>query len=186
MSRTCVFVDGGYFQKVLDKDFGKPKVDFGLIGPYLSQGFEPYLRTYYYNCLPYQSAIATESERLLFSNAERFYARLRRLENFQVRLGRLEFRGIDKESGKPIFEQKRVDVQLAVDLLTIGFSRQIATAIFIAGDSDFIPAFSAAKDHGVRIVLAYGSRNPAHRDLIATADQRILLDESFTRAVRLP
>jgi uncharacterized LabA/DUF88 family protein len=129
--------------------------------------------------------VPSEEERRLFSNAERFYASLRRIENFQVRLGRLAFRGVDKESAKPIFEQKRVDVQLAVDLVTLSLSGQIATAIVIAGDSDFIPAFQAAKDHGVRIVVAFGVKNPAHRDLYDAADQRVVLDDPFIDDVRL-
>ena len=28
VSKACVFIDGGYFQKVLEKDFGRIKVDF--------------------------------------------------------------------------------------------------------------------------------------------------------------
>ncbi len=184
MARTCVFVDGGYFQKVLEKDFDKSRVDFARVGPVLAKDFEPFLRTYYYNCPPYQSANATERERALVANADRFYYRLRGIPNLELRLGRLEFRG-RSETGEPIFQQKRVDIQLAVDLLTLAFSRQIATAVVIAGDSDFIPAFEAAKNQGVRIVLGYGIKNPAHRDLVAKADQRILLDQRFIADVRL-
>lgn len=186
MSRTCVFLDGGYFQKVLEKDFDRPKLDFGKIGPYLAKTFEPYLRAYYYNCLPYQSAVATSLEKDRFKKAEGFIYRLRKLSNFEIRLGRLEFRGIDRTTGEPIFEQKRVDVQLAVDLLTLAFSRHIATAVVVAGDSDFIPVFQAAKDHGVRIVVAHGLKNPAHRDLVAVSDERIVLDKPFINEMRLP
>jgi uncharacterized LabA/DUF88 family protein len=181
-----VQIDGAYFQKVLEKDFNKPRIDFGLLGPRLASGFEPLLRTYYYNCPPYQSAVPTDRERQLVANADRFYYRLRKIPNLEVRLGRLEFRGVSRDTGEPIFEQKRVDVQLAVDLLTLAFSRQIATAIIVAGDSDFIPAFQAAKDQGIRIVLFHGSKNPAHRDLVNVADQRFLLDDGLIRDVRLP
>jgi uncharacterized LabA/DUF88 family protein len=186
MSRSCVFIDGGYFQKVLEKDFDKPKVDFSLIGPVLADGREPLLRTYYYNCPPYQSANPTDKERDLVRNADRFYHSLKKLSNFELRLGRLEFRGVSKDSGDRIFEQKRVDVQLAVDLLTLSFSHQISTAIIVAGDSDFIPAFQAAKNLGVRIVLVHGSRNPAHRDLVANADERIALGDNLIARIRRP
>jgi len=184
MSRTCVFLDGGYFQKVLEKDFDRPRVDFALLGPELARGFEPLLRMYYYNCPPYQSANPTPRERDLVRNADRFYYSLRRLRNFEVRLGRLEFRGVSSETGQPIFEQKRVDVQLAVDLLMLSYSKQIATAVVVAGDSDFIPAFQAAKDQGVRVVLYHGRVNPAHRDLAAAADERFVFDQSFIDRVR--
>ena len=184
MSRTCVFVDGGYFQKVLEKEFDRAPIDFARLGTTMAQGFEPYLRTYYYNCTPYQSNVPTEQERSLFANAERFYASLRRVPNLQLRMGRLAFRGISQDTRLPIFEQKRVDVQLAVDLVTLAFSRQIATAAVMAGDSDFIPAVNAAKDQGVRVVLYSSIRNPAHRDLLAAADERRLIDASFIGIVR--
>jgi uncharacterized LabA/DUF88 family protein len=184
MSRSCVFVDGGYFQKVLERDFERPRVDFARLGPVLAGAYEPLLRLYYYNCPPYQSASATPQERELVRKADRFYYALRNLPNLQLRLGRLAFRGISRETGEPIFEQKRVDIQLAVDLLTLSYSRQIATAVIVAGDSDFIPVFQAAKDQAVRIVLYHGRNNPAHRDLVVAADQAIVFDKDLIDNVR--
>jgi len=178
-----VFIDGGYFQKVLEKDFNSPKIDFATIGPCLAQDFEPLLRTYYYNCTPYQSPKPTDRERQLVRNADRFYYALRKLPSLEVRLGRLAFRGISSETSEPIFEQKRVDVQLAVDLLTLAFSRQIATAVVVAGDSDFIPAFEAAKNQAVRIVLFHGRKNPAHRELVNAADHAVEFTDAFIREV---
>ena len=125
MGRACVFIDGGYFQKILEKDFQKPRIDFDRIGPLLSKQYDEFLRTYYYNCPPYQSASPSPAERRLISNADRFYYSLKNLNSFEVRLGRLAFRGIDRDTGEPIFQQKRVDVQLAVDLVTLAFSKQI-------------------------------------------------------------
>lgn len=184
MARTCVLVDGAYFQKVLEKDFDRARVDFGKLGPALAADYEPFLRTYYYNCRPYQSAAPSPRERELVRNADRFYYSLQQIPNLEIRLGRLEFRGIGRDTGEPIFEQKRVDVQLAVDLITLAYSRQIATAVVVAGDSDFIPAVQAAKDQGVRIVLYHGRVNPAHRDLLAAADQRRQFDLALIGAVR--
>ena len=175
MSRTCVFVDGGYFQKVLEKDFQRARVDFDRLGPVLAQRYEPLLRTYYYNCPPYQSADPSPQERRLVGNADRFYHALRKIANLEVRLGRLAFRGHSRDTGEAIFEQKRVDVQLAVDLLQLSYSRQIATAVVVAGDSDFIPVFQAAKDLAVRIVLYHGRNNPAHNELVETADEAVIL-----------
>ncbi len=184
MSRTCVFVDGGYLQKVLEKAFNRTPVDFSKIGQSLAKGHEPLLRTYYYNCLPYQPAKPSPEEALRFSKGEKFIYSLRQIPSFEVRLGRLEFRGIDQTTSRPIFEQKRVDVQLAVDILTLSFSRQIATAIVVAGDSDFIPAFEEAKKLGVRMVLAYNRINRAHQDLIMCADAHIQIDQPLIDAIR--
>lgn len=183
MSRSCVLVDGAYLQKVLERDFAKPKIDFARLGPALAAGYEPLLRTYYYNCTPYQSASPTQRESELVANADRFYYRLRQIPNFEVRLGRLEFRGTSS-TGQMIFEQKRVDVQLAVDLMTLSFTHQIATAIIVAGDSDFIPAIRAAKDQAVRIVVYHGIKNAAHRDLVECADERRPMTQDFINSIR--
>ena len=169
---------------MLEKDFDRARVDFGRLGAALAQDHEPLLRTYHYNCPPYQSAVATPRERELVRNADRFYYALRQLPNLELRLGRLAFRGYSRETGEPILEQKRVDIQLAVDLLALSYSRQIATAIVVAGDSDFIPVFQAAKDQAVRVVLYHGRNNPAHRELIEAADQPIVFDQDLIDRVR--
>lgn len=174
MSRTCVFIDGGYFQKVLEKDFERARIDFALIGPVLAQNYEPLLRTYYYNCPPHQSADPPPRERELVRNADRFYHALRKIPKLELRLGRLAFRGYSRDTGQPIFEQKRVDIQLAVDLLRLSYSRQIASAVVVAGDSDFIPVFAAAKDQAVRVVLYHSQNNPAHNELVEAADETIV------------
>lgn len=186
MSRTCVFIDGGYFQKVQERDFSRQPVDFGRIGPALASGYEPYLRTYYYNCPPYQSNPPTPDEQERTRKSDRFYYALKRIPNLEIRLGRLEFRGWSRETNERIFIQKRVDVQLVVDLLTLALTRQIATAVVVTGDSDFIPAFETAKNHGVRIVVCHGVQNPAHKDLLAKADERKELNAAFAKDVALP
>lgn len=162
-----------------------PKVDDGLLGPALARGLEPFLRTYYYNCLPYQSPCPTQEEKSRFAKAESFYYMLRKLKNFEVRLGRLAFRGVSKETGRPILEQKRVDVQMAVDLVTLACSRRIATAVLVTGDSDFIPAIQAEKDRGVRIVLFHGQMDSVHYELIAAAKLRFQFDQDLIDRVRL-
>ena len=124
-------------------------------------------------CLqPYFSFFASASAFTLFPDSATLTA------------GRLAYRGVSKETGQLILEQKRVDIQLVVDMLTLAFSRQIATAILVAGDSDFIPAVCACKDQGVRVVLYHGQRNPAHRDLLACADQRLVMDQAMINKVR--
>lgn len=63
-----------------------------------------------------------------------FTNRLRRLARFEVRLGKLAYRGLDA-SNSPIFEQKRVDSMLAVDLVLLSAKRVIQKAVLFTGDS---------------------------------------------------
>ena len=139
-------------------------------------------RTYYYNCLPYVSSPLTDEERTRYNRQYSFYTALERLPRYMVRLGRLEYRGMGQD-GRPIFQQKRVDILLGVDLALLSAKRQIQTAILIAGDSDFIPAIKAAKDEGVAIVLVHGDN--CHQDMWQEADERFRIDQELIDSVSL-
>jgi hypothetical protein len=75
-----------------------------------------------------------ENER--FSKKQKFIFALEHLPRFQVRLGRLEFRGIDS-SGKSIFEQKRVDI-LVLPQSEVEFSFVVVSITPEGGPSDAI------------------------------------------------
>src|ERR1043166_5879400 len=170
MGRVAIFIDGGYLDYVF-RDHGYPKVDYQKFAAVLA-GKDEILRTYFYHCLPYQSPKPTAEEAKRFGAKQGFLNALSRLDRFDVRHGKLEFRGIDKTTGKPIFEQKRVDILLAVDLVLLASKQRIETAAIVTGDSDFLPAISTAKNEGVSIHLFHGiGQNQPHRDLWEMADQ---------------
>lgn len=148
-----------------------------LLGPGLEL-----LRTYYYHCPPYQSNPPTQDERDRKSKFDRFHTVLQNIPRFEVRLGKLEFRGVDANTGKPQFEQKRVDILLGVDLVRLASKGQITDAILLAGDSDFLPAIQAAKDEGVLFRLYHGKA--PHRDILLVADERTQIDQAFIDSIR--
>ena len=170
MERAVVFVDGAYLQVVLKKEFNKPRIDFEKFSNLLCGEYER-LRTYYYYAMPYQSNPPKEEERKRYSSADKFIARLRKLKRFDVRLGKLAKRGDE-------FVQKRVDILLAVDLVRLSWGRQIATAVIVAGDSDFVPAVQAAKDAGVLVRLYY-SKNSVHNELLEAVDEAFEIDRDI-------
>ncbi|MBI3724956.1 NYN domain-containing protein [bacterium] len=175
IDRSAVFIDAGYLEKVLEKEFGKPKIHFGKLVEQLACGKE-LLRAYYYNCPPYQSNPPTDDEMARKASADKFYAALRRLPRFEIRLGRLEKRGC-QSCGKLHFQQKRADLMLGVDLVNLSAKQQISRAVIVAGDSDFLPAIHAAKDSGVLVHLFHGGKlNPPHDDLYDACDDRTLID----------
>lgn len=180
MPRAAIFIDGAYVDFMLRDEFAATKIDYGKLSLLMAGGVE-LLRTYYYNCAPYQSNPATEDERDRKAKFDKFEASLRAQPRFDVRLGKLEFRGIDA-NGRKRFEQKRVDILLGVDLTRLAAKGQITDAILLAGDSDFLPAVQAAKDDGVLIRLFHGST--PHRDLLQAADERTQIDQAFIEKIR--
>ena len=179
MGRIAIFIDAAYLQFTLRQEFGAPKIDFKKLVGRMAGGRE-ILRSYYYDCEPYQSNPPTEEERERFGRAQRFHYALDQIPRFQVRLGKLAFRGCDAD-GKPIFQQKRVDIQMGVDLVLLAAKNLISDAAVLAGDSDFLPAIDAAKPEGVVIHLFHGER--PHTDLVAKCDERTKIDQAFIDSI---
>lgn len=166
----AIFIDGGYLEKIMFEDFGKAKISFEKLVGWMSQGSE-ILRTYYYHCLPYhQNSCATEDS--TFSGKAGFFNYLKKLPRFEVRLGKLEYRG-EKDGGGPIYVQKKVDLLLGLDLAILAVKNKITHAAILAGDSDFLPAVEVAKNEGVSVCLFHSCKQRAHVDLWTAADERI-------------
>lgn len=178
MARIAVFIDGAYFAKVL-KEFGAPRISFDALVKRVTAGAD-LLRTYYYDCLPYQSPQPTDEEKGRFAKHQSFHVALTRsTPRFQVRLGKLARR---VDNGVARFEQKRVDILLAVDLVQLSAKHQITDAVMIAGDSDFLPAIEIAKAEGVVLHLYHGTA--PHNDLRDCCDERTRIDQAFVDAIR--
>ncbi len=185
MSLAAILIDGGYMDRV-SRDCGSPRIDFGRLAVELARPNE-LLRCYYYHCLPYQSPVPTPEEQERYAGKQRFFSALNRLNRFEIREGKLEFRGVDRETNKPIFEQKRVDISLGVDLVLLSVKQRIERVVLVTGDSDFLPAVRAAKNEGVLIHLYHGSGpQQPHRDLWEEADDRTLITPDMLHSFLLP
>ena len=178
--RTALFIDGAYLDHLVADVSPGARIDYSALVGYMSDGLDV-LRTYYYHCPPYQGNPPTEDQRNRYAEARRFYTALERLPRFAVRLGRLEHRG-NHPDGSPRYEQKRVDILLAVELTLLAAKGQIQRAILVAGDSDFIPAIDVAKNEGVLITLYHG--NNCHSDLWQSADERHHINRTVIDRVR--
>jgi len=165
MAKAIVFIDGGYFAKVLKNIFDEPDIDYELFSNKICGDAER-IRTYYYDCMPYQSSPPAPEESRRYAEMDKFIYRLKHLNRFEVRLGRLQKIG-EK------FKQKGVDVLLSVDLVRLGWARQIDRAILVTGDSDFVPAIKAARDAGVVVIVYYSKKPPmyVHDELLANCDE---------------
>jgi uncharacterized LabA/DUF88 family protein len=176
-NRAAVFIDGAYLTKILDVDFGKPKIDLAGLSDILCGDYER-LRTYYYNCMPYQSSPPTEEERRRYSAMDKFVYTLKKLPRFDVKLGRLECIGGE-------FVQKRVDIAMAVDIVRLSCGRMIGKAIVVTGDSDFVPAIEASKESGVVVILYY-SPSSIHDELLLSVDESVIISADMIKDVERP
>jgi len=174
-TRIAIFIDGAYLDATTRNECGGIRIDYTKLAQKLAGGVE-ILRTYYYNCLPYQHHPPTSEKSKRFSQAQKFHTALRALPRYEVREGMLVYRG-DDEKGKPIYVQKGVDIQFGVDLVLLSAKQQISHAALIAGDSDFVPAIEVAKNEGVLIHLYHGAT--PHRKLIEVADERTKITAEF-------
>lgn len=180
VDRVAIFIDAGYLEKILEKDFGGARIDYGKLAAELSSGKE-LLRTYSYNCPPYQGNPPTPDEAKRKAGADAFYAQLKKLPRFAVRLGRLTKRSCRK-CGDTVFQQKRADLMLGVDLANMSARQAISKAVLVAGDSDLIPAVEVAKECGVLVHLYHGTT--PHRDLLDLCDDRTLITKALIDKVK--
>jgi len=182
MHRVAVFVDGGYLDRELDNKRQGNRIDYGkLIDNFINKAGadRELIRVYYYHCLPYQATPPTLEQSQKFSSAQRFMRALQRTARFEVRLGRLAYRG-NYADGTPILEQKRIDLMLGLDLMSLASKHIVDEVFLVAGDSDFVPAVSAVKKEGIVVYLVHGDR--PHDDLLDEADGRIAITQELVSA----
>lgn len=198
MGRLAIFIDGGYLDALARDEFSVwvdyRKLVEQIILTVASKTPSPIdlLRTYYYHCLPYQSDPPTPEEASRYGSKHRLFTKLRHLDRFTVREGRLAFRGLDAQ-GDPIFQQKGIDLLLGLDFALLSGKRQITHAAVLSGDSDLVPAFKVARDEGISVWLFHGpgtSRTTGGstyaEELWLAADERIELDQAFMDLVAMP
>ena len=185
--RCAIFIDGGYVSPS-PKKAGKLTLDYHIFVEFIheicrkgsgagmqSSAFGPsdlrLLRTYVYDCPAFVSENPSIEEKQRQAARDAFFAKLKRLPRFELRLGRLAAR---PSKDGTYFEQKMVDTLLSIDLTRMAVSKQIDRAIIVAGDSDFVPAIQVAKDAGAVVHLIYFSSS-IHHHLLDVCDELHLL-----------
>ena len=196
MARLAIFVDGGYYNALAEKHYNV-RIEFpklvdeirSTISAQVSDGID-ILRTYYYDCPPYQSKNPTATEKTRYGAKIGFFNYLERLPKVQVQKGRLAYRGKTR-NGVPIFQQKRVDLLLGLDFAEQSTKGQISYIALLAGDSDFCPAVEFAKKESVCVWLFHGPKvSPGNgertysEDLWQCADERCEIDQAFIDKIK--
>ena len=173
MGVAAVFLDGGYLDKIVFHDHKNQRIDYGRLVNEMAAP-DALLRAYYYHCLPYQGNPPTEDERSRYAARHRFVTALQLIPRFEVRLGKLAFRGRDP-AGNPIFVQKRIDNMIGVDMALLAAKGKITNVSILTGDSDYMPTIEAVKREGILVTLWHGSFSPdtaPSRELYEICDER--------------
>ena len=125
-----------------------------------------YSKVFYYDALPERKSGEDETtyygriapQRCLFD-------RLSSLDRFHVYEG-----DVRRSSTRRGPEHKKIDVMIAVDMLTHSFRRNMHEATLLTGDLDFKPLIDALVQEGMFVNLWY-PRGETSRELIASADR---------------
>lgn len=170
MERVAIFIDGSNFYHGLKNDLLSTKIDFKKLGELLCGPGRKLIRIYYYN-----APVNKDDDLKQYKDQQRFFHRLKLTPYLEVRLGRLE-----KRPGNPVPVEKGIDVQIAVDMLSMAYNDLYDTAILITGDGDFVSVVKAVKNHGKHVESAYFRKG--HSDQLREAcDLFIELNKQFLK-----
>ncbi|MEB3223076.1 MAG: NYN domain-containing protein, partial [Candidatus Sericytochromatia bacterium] len=181
------FIDAGYLDQLTRGPLAQGSAPLALDMPrlpaLLNGGTRP-SQTWYYHALPWLSDPPLPAEHAMHEARQRFLGFLERQRGWRLREGKTERRG-GFRPGDWVYEQKRCDVLLAVDLTRLAWRGEIDTALLLAGDSDLVPAVLDAREAGVRVGLHYFP-GTAHADLVAACHEAHALDAGALRAIARP
>lgn len=179
--KVVIFIDGSNFYHGLKSNHAKTTIDFEKLANKLSNG-RRLIRTYYYNVPVNQNE---EPDR--YKIQQRFFSFLDKVPYLETVLGRLVRRERTnvcskcKHTERIVFHnEKGIDVNIAVDMLIMGYKNIYDTAILISGDGDFDKAIKGVKDIGKHVENAYFNRGHS-KQLMKICDKFIELNTEFLK-----
>ncbi len=199
MKRVCVFIDGSNFYHNLKKALGAANIDFYKFGEKLTERIRTELsvdaelvRIYYYNA-PVDRSVFPE----IAKAQQRFFSALMHTKKLELHLGRLEKRDIIcpecKEKAKVVcpkcrkeqentYEEKEVDVTLAVDMILEAENDDYDIAVLVSNDGDFASVLKGVKHFGKIAVFVGFSKT---RALMNESDLDVFLSRKFFSRIRI-
>lgn len=166
--KFAIYFDGGFVCKILrsflHNNIGVSDLEnvLNLIKSSEELKGKELLRAYYYDSPPFKGksknpqtneevdfgASDTYKRQMSFHESVKFHS------DFALRSGDLRFRGWKQNAEGvfcPDFQQKGVDVKIALDIAQMSMRHIIDTAVLFSGDIDITPALKLARREGVRV-----------------------------------
>lgn len=206
MEKLVVFVDGSNYYHSLKKAFNKTNVDFQKLSDFLSSNYNLVKIYYYSAPLLWQENPKQYSkqqkyfEKLkLVKRLELILGRLERRKNKKLEQIKQKYNlllsnlnsDIDKENQKLFYElkddledyskygnkvEKGVDVNLAVDLVTLAYENKYDVAMVFSNDGDFEPSVKKAQLYGKKVCNVKFPKCNAHH-LSKICDKSIYVND---------
>jgi uncharacterized LabA/DUF88 family protein len=160
-----LFVDGGALRSAIDdvsrKYFGGRhfQIDFELLS-------RDYTKTFFYDALPVRKPGESESDWDVRTGPMQ-----QLLRDASATDGVHVYAGDARDRRGRGLEQKKVDVKIAVDMLSHSFRRNMHQATLLTGDNDFKPLLDALRQDGMFVTLWYPSGKTG-QELQDAADAR--------------
>ena len=166
--KFAIYFDGGFVCKILKSFLHKNIVvsDLENVLNLIKSSDElkgkELLRAYYYDSPPFKGKTKNPqtNEEVDFGTSDTykrqmsFHESVKFHSDFALRSGDLKFRGW-KQNPKgeflPDFQQKGVDVKIALDIAQMSMKRVIDAAVLFSGDIDITPALKLARREGIRV-----------------------------------
>jgi len=165
-SRVMVFIDGSNFYHSLKLSFGSAKIDFPKFCQSICEDKNLIGVNYY------TSPVNQLDQPVQYKAQQTFLESIRKLNKFNVFLGRLEKRP------NGVVVEKGVDVKLAVDLLASAFRNDYDAAIIVSNDSDFVPAICEAQKLGKKVInISFPNTKSFHLNKVC--DKTLVVSSNF-------
>ncbi len=163
MTSTTIFIDAGYLTAV--SLLKEKKLNFVKLSNGLSTG--TWNKTIIYDALPRFDDVSR------YSKTQHFHSALRKLDKFEVKLGRLQY----SKGNAP--RQKGVDMKIGIDLVQMSMKQDFTHAVLITGDSDFLYAVQKAKEVGIHVTLAHFQGTQINSEFLQCFDGHFLLHDNI-------
>jgi uncharacterized LabA/DUF88 family protein len=170
LKRVAIFCDGSNIYHGLRECFAGQTLDYARLFDriLLNTAGRELFRVYFYQSLPQTEPAAARNQR--------FVSRLQRIPYVEVRAKKLvAYAGPD---GRIAYREKGIDVQLAVDMVSMAYRGLFDVAALVSGDADLVPAVRAVKEAG-RHVENYFFGGRAALELLQQADVSVELTTQF-------
>ena len=159
-----LFIDGGCFRQLIE-DTSQRYQSFSLSHIDWLKLVRGFTKIFYYDSLPPRKKKEDEDAFLeRVESQETFFNALRSIPGVHVYEG-------DARRRRKIIQQKKVDIMIAVDMLTHSFRRNMHQASLLTADLDFKPLVDALVQDGMQVELWYPYGKP-NKELVYAADRR--------------
>ena len=187
MHNTILFIDGENFifkleqvlkrKKINLKEFDLSSARFDNLFAKVLQGLQIQKKMFYIAKLHVHKDDTEKSNELI--EVQKKLSDTLTKQGFEIMVAgnvRAQTVRVKKET-KIVFREKGVDVQIAVDLVSIAADKGMQTAVLCSSDSDLQPAVKEVKKRGVEMIYL-GFQMQPNKGLSFTADRSILIQNA--------